>query len=41
VSVSECSCVSSSRAAADFLAKLREDLKHFDEIEILDRLNIL
>jgi len=32
--------VSSSRAA-DFLAKLREDLKHFDEIEILDRLNIL
>jgi hypothetical protein len=31
--------VSSSKA--DFLAKLREDLKHFDEIEILDRLNIL
>ena len=29
------------QAAADFLAKLRENLKHFDEIEILDRLNIL
>jgi hypothetical protein len=31
--------VSSSKA--DFHAKLREDLKHFDEIEILERLNIL
>jgi len=33
--------MSNGRDAADFLAKLREDLKHFDEIEILDRLNIL
>jgi len=33
--------MSNSRATADSLAKLREDLKHFDEIEILERLNIL